>query len=114
MSDTETDFAWTDGETVIFDALILEEITEDLELTINLNRIFNSPQQVVVAYDDLILFDETLEDVTPIVIPIPQVCIEENRMKLQMQFPNAISPAEVSNSGDRRKLAIGIASFYIE
>ena len=114
MSDTETDFAWTDGETVIFDALILEEITEDLELTIHLNRIFNSPQQVVVACDDLILFDETLEDVTPIVIPIPQVCIEENRIKLQMQFPDAISPAEVSNSGDRRKLAIGIASFYIE
>ena len=114
MSDTETDFAWTDGETVIFDALILEEITGDLELTIHPNRIFNSPQQVVVACDDLILFDETLEDVTPIVIPIPQVCIEENRIKLQMQFPNAISPAEVSNSGDRRKLAIGIASFYIE
>lgn len=115
ISGTEIDFAWTDGNAAELCAFISEEVTDNLELTINLKHVFlPHPQKVVIVSNDLVLFDQMIESTAPIIVSIPKECITDQCIRLQMQFPNAVSTAEISDSADTRKLAIGIASFVIQ
>lgn len=114
VSGTESDFAWTDGEDVMFYAYISDKVIDDLELKINLKYVFSPPQRMVITCGDHILFNEIIESADPIIVSIPKEYVSGQLISLQMQFPNAISPTEVSNSTDTRRLAIGITSFTIQ
>lgn len=113
VSRTETNFAWTAGIQGRLRLLIAEEVYNDLILQINLDRIFNAPQRMIVLCGDELLFDEIIGTAQSLLIPVPAECVREHMLELSLQFPNAISPKALGLSEDVRSLAFGISSFSV-
>lgn len=114
ISFTEEDFAWTDGYEALFRAFISEREIDNLVLQINLKGVFHSPQEIVVNSGSTILFQNLIETEGAIIITIPGECIKDGWLELNFQFPNALSPMEIGESGDTRKLAFALMSFSIK
>lgn len=114
VSQTETDFTWTNGNEARLWLGIDENIDRDLVLQLDVNRVFNAPQRMKVMCGDIVLFDGTAKGKETVAIPIPTECVRDQLLELSFQFPDAISPKSLGDSEDTRNLAIGITSFSIQ
>lgn len=114
ISGTETDFAWSDGQTAELMAYV-GETEGDLTLTLNLKMVYCAPQQIIVQSGDEVLINHSIISIKePLVIKVPSSCIQNGIINLNFFFPNATSPAENGESADTRSLSIAIASFVID
>lgn len=114
MSGTESDFAWTDGNTGKFALYFGEEITDDVVLQLRVKMIFNSPQMLIVECNGNELFNASIADTSEaICITIPKECVENRILNLDFQFPDAISPISATGAADTRELAFAIENFSV-
>lgn len=102
------------GNTATFKAVFEDDIDDDLLMKIYLSGIFSPPQRMAVYSGDVLLFDETVTSIEePLQIHIPAECISGREAELSLQFPDAISPKDLGQSGDSRDLAFAIKGFSI-
>ena len=86
--------------------------TKDLYLRLNILYIFNT-DPISIYINDVLL--DNYEFVTgENVIRIPYDLYPDKTLIIRFVFNNPMSPMELGLSEDRRKLGIGISSFYIE
>lgn len=78
----------------------------------------NNTQRVIVRYNDTRIFNTALSGIGEIVIPVPEgVKFSPNGvgiLKLNFEFPDAISPFDIGLNGDKRILAFGMESIELE
>lgn len=107
--------AWTDGMGMGFYLYIPEDVERDLELTLRFSDVYGPQQQMVVVCGDEILFESSVgEQEDPVTIPVPEGCIREHMLGLTFQFSGAVSPKEMGEGEDERKMAFALESFVLE
>lgn len=114
MSDTEDNFAWTDGDEAEFYATFKEDIHEDLVMQLDIKMIFEPPQRLIVSCGDNVLFDEEVSSTDePVIIPIPLECISDNNLKLSFAFPGSFPPVSKGLNSETRDLAFALKGFSL-
>ncbi len=114
MSETETDFAWTDGTEVQCRFSLAEEDIGDLQLRLNLRTVYHAPQRLRVTCGDRVLYEAAISDAeTSVDIPIPADCVQDGNVSLTLDCPDAVSPASLGESEDTRYLAFAIESIEL-
>ena len=114
MSDTEDHFAWTDRKSVQCCFSLLEDSIDDIQLRLDLLRVYCPPQRMQVTCADRILYDAAISDnETEIIITIPADCIQDGKVSLVIYCPDAASPASMGESEDSRELAFAIKAIEI-
>lgn len=112
---TEGEPAWTDGTGMGLYLYISEEVERDLELRLGLYDVYDPPQQILVMCGDEILFDGSVgEQESAVTVPVPADCIREHMLGLTFQFPEAVSPKELGEGEDERKMTLALESFVLE
>lgn len=111
LSFDEGDYAWTDGNKVKFEALI-ENVTEDVEMQMEIKWIYGSEQRMIIRCNGHDIFSDTIYAGRSMVdFLIPADYIDNGRLVLDIEYPDAVSPFEMDQSNDSRVLAIAIMSF---
>ena len=111
----DLDHAWTDGNGAGLYLYIPDHGEEDLRLHLGLHMVYDAPQQMIVRCGDEVLFDESIEaEETMVTVPIPADCVREQMLGLTFQFPDAVSPKDLGESEDERRMAFGLRSFVVE
>lgn len=94
---------------------LTETVKDNLMLHLNITNIFQPPQQLQISHDSGVLYSVLLDgDEQTLDIPIPATCVKDDYLRLQFEFPDAISPAELGINEDPRELAFDITSFMLE
>ncbi len=115
VSWTDLDHAWTDGNGAGLYLYIPDHGEENLRLHLGLHMVYDAPQQMIVRCGDEVLFDESIEaEETMVTVPIPADCVREQMLGLTFQFPDAVSPKDLGESEDERRMAFGLRSFVVE
>lgn len=110
----EAHHIWTEECYASIVCRIEEPITEDIVCTINVFQVFNDVQQVTISYGDIILFSDTInQNLSQISFSIPKECLKDNILSLQLELPDAVSPKELGDGEDGRKLALAITSIEL-
>lgn len=113
-SAVETNFAWslgTSGRMLVH----VGEGTGDLTGEFQFKRVYAPPQRLVIRCDDLTLYDAELSSAeAPVQFAIPEGCIEDGLLILDLEYPDAVSPKSRGESGDTRELAFAFENirFY--
>jgi hypothetical protein len=100
---------WTDGSEAVLDMYI--NSVNDLYLHLNVQHISNK-NPVAVYINDVLLGNYEFY-VGENVIRIPNDLYPDKTLVIRFVFKNAMSPMELGLSEERRKLGIGISSYYI-
>lgn len=114
ISATETNFAWTDGNKVVFRAYLPDYNTkDDLRLNINIGWVFYQPQRIIIKCDEDILAEEVVETGKTIEVNIPKQYVGEKVVELSFELPDAVSPKYLRQSTDSRTLGLAVQSFSV-
>lgn len=109
------DLAWASGNRAEFCVYMVETPHSDLIMRLKLAGVFQPPQRLRIAHSDTILFDKDIEvKDASVEIVIPPVFIESSWLRLQFEFPDAISPAALGINEDLRMLSFDFKSFILE
>lgn len=82
------------------------EDTGDLTGEFQFKMVYAPPQRLVIRCGDLTLYDaEISSGEAPIRFTIPEGCIKEGMLMLDLEYPNAVSPTSRGESEDDRMLA---------
>lgn len=111
FADNGNNFTWTDGNRAEM-LLGIQEITTDLELAMKYSTYAGS-QRVIVSVNGNMLEDyvATGNEFKKITIPVEYV--EDGKLHIQLDLPDAVSPKERGESYDARKLALAMKSMTI-
>lgn len=116
VSGIEKDFAWSLGN---FSQIILNisEPPSNLIGEIQFKSIYAGPQKLVIRSAGQTLYDEEVVSTNDSVqFLIPEKCLQNGRLILDLEYPNAISPFDRTNGNkqDTRPLAFAFSSirFY--
>lgn len=114
ISHIETDFAWSLGKSGQM-YIGLGENTGNLMAEFRFKRVYAPPQKLIICCQGLTLFDSELSSgEVPICFTIPEACIENGWLLLDLEYPDADSPKNRGESEDDRELAFSFESicFY--
>ena len=113
ISFNEDGYTWTDAKEVIFNKLKFDETSDDMKLLINVVGVYHKSQRVIVNNNGSKIYEGILQDEPSMIeIPIDKETLEK-RIGITINLPDAISPKEVEDSTDKRKLGIKISSIEI-
>ena len=114
ISEIEEDFAWSLGKSSKL-CLPIGETNYPLTTTFNFGTVFNNSQRILVRCGEKLLYDGTVAmDNLSVIFNIPPECIVNGNLVLEIDYPNAVSPKELSISDDERVLAVAYRSINIE
>ena len=83
----------------------------DLIGEFGLKYVYDSSQRLVIRHNEQILYDEVVMSASgPIRFLVPSDCIEEGKLILDLEYPDAVSPKSQGVSEDARKLALAFTS----
>ena len=102
----ETDYVWSvgkEGKMVI----PLEDNPTDLLAQFTFKAVYNGKQSVIVKSNGSVLFDGVVSSSNAtITFEIPASCIQDQKLILDLYYPDAVSPASLNRSTDSRMLAV--------
>lgn len=105
---------WTAAKEATMDFLLTEVPNQNLLVHIELSSIYHPPQTVRIRVNGTLLYENSLGKSDSIIeFVIPKELCAEGEIELELELPDAISPAEFG-SGDERVLAISVRSMYLE
>lgn len=114
ISVVETDFAWSLGKTAQMILNVGENIS-DLNGEFLFRAVYAAPQRLVVCCDDLILYDEIVTSAEePIRFAIPEECIKNGMLVLNLKYPDAISGHEFDGGAEYRVLAFAFTNIRFD
>ena len=105
-----TDYSWSLGQTgkIVLD---VGSFQGDLIGEFGLKYVYDSSQRLVIRHNEQILYDEVVMSASgPIRFLVPSDCIEEGKLILDLEYPDAVSPKSQGVSEDARKLALAFTS----
>ena len=111
ISNNEGASVWTVGH----DSEMLFELPENpgaLQLTMEY-RTYSGEQTVEVWVNDQLIETYASSGSTRHTVLIPEGIVTGTELRLRLHLPNAISPAELGKSGDKRLLALNMKSLVI-
>jgi hypothetical protein len=100
---------WTEGDEA--DLSMIINSTKDLYLYLNIPMIANTDPVDIYINDVLLGSYEFV--IGHNVVRIPDDLYPDNKLVIRFVFKNPISPLDLGQGNDSRKLGIGISSFYI-
>ena len=97
--------AWTDGEYSCFALNFEEDYNKDFRLILDILTTVNGSEQNVAVYANGVEIKNIIVSSDKIYIDIPNSCIMNHNLVIEVYYPNAYIPAEKGESTDIRKLA---------
>ncbi len=117
ISYVETNFAWSLGKQAhMYLDLSSNDLSDRVELEghIRLADVFNGSQRVTIKAKDQILYDDVVTlDMNTIEFKIPIECLNGDALELELDYPDACSPASLGKT-DQRVLAVGFREIWFE
>lgn len=112
FSSPEELFTWTNSKVANMNFKILNGKSSDFVLEYTCNP-FNEKQHIILYANDQKIadYDETGKAAAKIVIP--EECIQEGRLNLRFELPDAKSPKELGMSEDVRTLGLAMGKLVI-
>lgn len=104
--------AWTIGKKVCMLMSLVNntEASSNYALEIEIPKVYNKSQRIVVIVNDELLFDDKINDETSLQLDfIPK----DDIVRIDIYLPDACKPSEVVNSSDNRVVGIGISKMSI-
>lgn len=112
VSYIETDSAWSSGKAGQI-ILAMGDFSGALMGEFELKDIYAGPQKLIVRSNGQILYDAEITSVEePVKFTIPEGCVKNGQLVLDLEYPNAVSPASRHESTDNRELALRFSSIY--
>ncbi len=106
----ENDFAWSLGKTSGL-TLDIGNVEYDLIGEFRFKYIHAMPQRLVVRCGEQILYDQKVaSNEKPVKFTVPKDSIENGKLILALEYPDAVSPFSLGKSDDRRVLAFAFSS----
>lgn len=106
------DFVWSDGNKIEFQKMKLSETGEKAYLfTLSLLGVYNGEQQVIIFCNGTEVMNRKIKGAVDLVIPI--TTDNQGIAELTISLPDAISPKEIGESNDARKLALRLEKIQI-
>lgn len=109
----ESGSSWLTGKSACLAFQVDEEIHEDLQVALNVNYVYGSPQNVTITMNGQQLFHKEMSETETIEFVIPAAIIQDGEIELIFDLPDAVSPYELGESDDTRTLSLSIASMVI-
>lgn len=95
--------------------LKLSEIpTGDLKVTFLIAAVHTGQQTLIVKYQNNILLNTVITEPGPITFSIPYEFVKDRELALDLDYPDAVSPASLGTNGDQRILAFAFTSMKFE
>ncbi len=111
LSEKEAGFSWTDGSEVIMNYYIVGECKElILHGTFETAAVYNNQQYVRIYVNEVCVYDNLFVGGN---IEFDFEKPTDNIVNIRIELPYAISPAEMGQSQDSRKLALALKTFCI-
>lgn len=104
ISHCEGGFSWTDGNEVQVRAFA-PDTTNTVNVKFDLERIYNEKQEIVIYQGENVIFQDKISEKTEfsfLLTPINGDC------SFKIYFPDAVSPCDLGESLDIRKLAVSL------
>ncbi len=112
ISYVETDSAWSLGKSGQI-VLNVDNFEGDLTGEFQFKAVYAGPQKLIVRSNGQILYDAEITSVEePVKFTIPEGCVKNGQLVLDLEYPNAVSPASRHESTDNRELALRFSSIY--
>ena len=112
FSVSEYTHIWTEGSEAILNFDVNEEL-ERYKLNLNYGT-YNGLQPVKIYANNVFVTEFEANGQEEKSIIVPGECVKDGKLRLQFQFTNAVSPAEVDpNNKDSRKLALAFYSLSL-
>ena len=110
-------YAWTCEKECVMEFYLESTPVEDLDIYMYMAAVMtdNGPQEIRIFANDVLCYETTREDSTPLEFKIPKNLVGETRkLTLRIELPNAISPLELYGGGhDSRHLGLALTAMYI-
>jgi hypothetical protein len=100
---------WTDGQSAVL-ALTVDGSVREIRLTV---FPYGPMQRVSISMQDEMIRTLTLTEKAVVSIPINPTGDANNFLRIRLELPDAISPAELEQSKDTRKLGLGLMQIEI-
>lgn len=89
--------------------------TEDLIGEIQVEAVYEPPQRLIIYSNGKTLYNkEVFSTDSPITFKISKDCIQQGVLDLDLEYPDALSPASQGKSADSRELAFRFKSFSFD
>lgn len=106
ISNEENETVWSSGYTSRM-YLTFEEEQNEMTANIKLAGIYGNTQHVIIKSDEKILFDANVTNESrEIHFTVPRECIQDGKLQLDFEYPDACSPKSKGESNDDRILAL--------
>jgi hypothetical protein len=113
--ESEGDYCWSKGTRSTLSLYFHERPQKNLIASIKYSMIYGASQQLTIKCNGKILFEKNITEPGEIKFNIPNELIDGKSATLELEMPNAVSPASVgSSNGDVRILAFAFTSMKFE
>ena len=115
MSDPDS-YSWTNGTECKFSFEFGKKPKKNLQVTLDVMRIYNDKQRVICYANDKICYRDVLSEGKQIRFIIPKDQLQDEVLTLRFELPDAVSPSEIAGGeyADVRVLALAITGFRID
>ncbi|MBQ6519012.1 MAG: hypothetical protein IJI14_09840, partial [Anaerolineaceae bacterium] len=111
LSQPEKDFSWTDGDTVTLKMKIRNvQKGQILDFTFDLARVFGEQSVTVEVNEDFVAYEKLSSGD---LLNFSGVAGDDGIVEIRLLLPDCVSPRELGQSSDGRKLALAIKSLVI-
>ena len=102
---------WTIGNEAVM-SFYVPDIQGDLELT--MDYMTYNEQKIAIYANDVLLEEYTFKGSENRSIIIPKSAVTDDELTIRMELPTAVSPKELGNGTDSRKLALGVRNISLK
>ena len=114
FSNPEETFTWSSADSAVMAFQLATSPKRSLLVRFNFNRVFTNSQRLIVKVSDEVLFDADIQSGGTVQFVIPHQIIAETKLELDFEFPGAVSPYELGQGSDTRRLAFAFQTMTIE
>ena len=100
--------SWTDGKRVRFGMFLDDSDATMIQCRIDVYTAFYQPQRVSISMGEEVVYSDVISGDEDIIFTFEKP--EHNIVSFLMELPDAVSPSEITQSGDIRVLGLGISS----
>ncbi len=111
---SEENATWMTGHEAVASFKFNKEIEKDLKVHFDYNRIYNDHQTVRAYANNILVMDSEINNPKTFEFIIPKGTIVNGKLKLRIEIPDAVSPRELGESGDKRLLSFYMTAMYLE
>ncbi|UQZ91446.1 hypothetical protein C4J81_19300 (plasmid) [Deltaproteobacteria bacterium Smac51] len=111
LSAPEKSHTWSIGGSTTIDLVLNRQPKRDVRVDLKLLTFYKGPgnkQEIIISANGRFIQRRVIasEDDLDIIFTVPKDIIEDRRLNLKLEYPDAVAPSAVSDSSDPRVLAV--------